>query len=77
MQRLTIPMSQRQIVNLRYVGSLREVDEWLNDLLQVHEYLDKDPYYLHIDHVQVFPPNQDGYIPVLAIYHRVYLQAGF
>jgi hypothetical protein len=33
------------------------MSEWLEGLVKIHETPDKDKYYLHIEHIQVLPPN--------------------
>jgi hypothetical protein len=77
MQRPTIPFSQQQMGGIRHFDSLREINEWLADLIKVHDRDGEHPYYLHIDHVQILPATEQGQsIPVLTIYHRVYLQRG-
>jgi hypothetical protein len=67
-------MSQKQITSLRYFDSLKEAEEWLSSLVEASD--QGEPYYLHIDHNQIFPANEFGKLPMITIYHRVYLQPG-
>jgi hypothetical protein len=67
--------SEKQIADLRYLGSLRAVDEWLASLVEPHND-PENPYYLHIDQFQILPPTKEGSYPVFTIYHSVYLKRG-
>lgn len=72
-----VPMSQKQFVNVKYLESLTAVEEWLDTFVEVDDGGNGvPPSYRHLDHVQVFPPNEHGYYPVLTIHRTVYLQRG-
>lgn len=67
--------SESQIAGLRYFSSLGDIEEWLSDLVQAHDN-DGNPYYLHIDQLQILPKTEEGSYPVFTVYHRVYLKQG-
>jgi hypothetical protein len=72
-----IPMSQKQFVNIKYLESLKAVEEWLDGFAEVRAAINGTPLsYQHLDHVQILPPNEHGYYPVLTIHRTVYLQKG-
>jgi len=67
--------SESQTVGLRYFESVGSIEEWLSGLVKIHEN-DGDPYYLHIDQLQILPREKNGSYPVFTIYHRIYLKRG-
>lgn len=74
--RETAPFSTQQMSQIRYFADTSEVNQWLDAFIEVHDQQGDQPYYLHIDQVQVLPFPKNGMYPILAIYHRVYLRRG-
>lgn len=74
MQRKTIPFSEKQMVNLRYVA-IDEMESFLDGYTEVFD-SGSQAYYHHIDHCQILPENENGLHPVVVIFHSVYLHKG-
>lgn len=71
----SIPMSMRQLSSVGRFQDMDDLSEWIDNFLDVHDGKG-NPYYLHIDHLQILPdPGGKGY-EALAIYHTIYLKKG-
>ena len=70
-----IPMSQKQVVNIKYIDSTKNREAWLEALVDVDDGSGR-PSYLYLDQVQILPVNEQGRYRVLILYHSVSLQSG-
>jgi hypothetical protein len=71
-----VKFSEKQMVNIKYFEDLKAVEEWLDSFVEISDPDGAQPYYSHLDHVQILPVNEHGRYPVLTIHRTVYLQKG-
>ena len=71
-----VKFSEKQMVNIKYFEDLKAVEDWLDSFVEIFDRDSAQPWYSHLDHVQILPVNEHGRYPVLTIHRRVYLQKG-